>query len=302
MKKGFSLTKIISIFLALLLSLTLAVSCSGKEEKPAPPKEKEKIPKELTSMEESVEEIFKDMDKLDEEMKKPEEPKKPEGEGEKKEEGKKEESQDGGSSGDSGSKEEGSSGGEKEQSKEEKPKTKEEKITEIWKGIEDKAKEIHTQWNGYESKAIEDGVMNEDIEEFEKSIDKLTISLMDKKIVDSLFYLNNTTFYMAKFFDMYKDHPDGEMLRLRYFSRQIYLYGLSGDWTKANETVPSLDQTIVRIRQRIEVNKDNEKIIKKLELSLGNLANAIDDKNPDLLKIKVDIILKNIEELRDATK
>ncbi|MTI47377.1 hypothetical protein [Sporosalibacterium faouarense] len=295
--------KIIYYILLIILLFTTVVSCGSKQQKPAPSDDKkDKIPKGLASMEEKLEGIFKDIEKLQEEKEKPAEP--PKKEENKQEDKDQEKKSDGG-----GSEKQGGNGqGEKDQSnsgdqkKKEENLSKEEKIKKMWEDITKTTEEIHTSWNDYETQTIEDGATSETINEFENSLNKLTISVENKKDIEALLDINNMTLYMSKLYDLYKGNPDGEVVRLKYYTRQIYLESATGMWEGVNELTTKLKETFERLRQKIDISKDKEKLINKLNLSIEDLQNSIPEKNVKLIKIKRDIVLKNLEEVRGEAK
>ncbi|WP_425446792.1 hypothetical protein [Dethiothermospora halolimnae] len=282
----------------ILLSIFVLASCKAGEEKPMEKEKKEELPKPLVSMEEKLDEIFKDIEKIQKEKEKPEEPKKEEKK-DKEESKDKEKDQQG---------EEQGKGGEDKKKEEKKDKekdketTKEEKINKMWQQLDKSISAVHEGWNSYESKAVKDGVMEEDLSKFEDSINKATVMITEKKDMETLQYLNNGTFYMAKFFDLYRDHPDGDIVRMKYMIRQIYLDGTVGNTTRMNEIISGLETGFSRLNQRVELGKGNKELMDKLKLSLDNLKIATNEKNPKLLMIKRDIALKNLEKIREEAK
>lgn len=292
--------KIIYFTLIFSLILSIITSCKSQEEKPKPPEEKkDEIPKGLTSIEEKTEEVLEKIEKLQEEIKKPPEPKKEEKEKEESKE--KEDKQQEGEEEGGGKEEEKSKNGE-EGSDKEKDMTKEEKIKKMREEITKNVEGIHSTWNNYEHKAVEDGASSEDIKEFEDSLNKLTIGVENENNMMALYSINNMTLYMAKYFDIYKGNPDGEILRLKYYVRQMYLNGESGKWDEVSGIIPKLEETIARIRQKVELPKEKKSLMDKLNLSIEDLQNSIKEKNNKLLKIKRDIVLKNLEEIREEAK
>lgn len=314
------LLRIIYITLIIALFISTAMSCQGKEEKPKPPEDKkDEIPKELSTIEEKVEEVQKEMEKLIEEIEKPidflmaEEQKKKEKQGEEQgksgQEGQGGEEQGGGEQGQQGESQSQGQGEEKKEQgdeiEKEKKKTemkKEQNILMMRDSLLKKVEEIHTQWNSYETKAIEDGASEEDIANFEEALNNLTMAVDEKNDIDALMNLNNITLHMARFYDFYKGNPDGEILRLRHYSRQIYLDGRADAWDKAQENVENLKKTLDRLNQKIELSKDKENLMKNLTLSVEDYVSVIEKENKELLKIKMDIVLSNLDKVREEAK
>ncbi len=309
--------RIIYIALVITLLFTMMSSCQGKEEKPqSPEEEKDKIPKPLATLEEKVEDVQKEMEKLMEEIEKPielqmaEDQKKKEEQGGEEEKAEKEEQ--GGE--DKGQQAEGQGEAEgegKEQKEQEDTIEQQKKMAEMKKeqsilimrdGLLKKVEKIHTGWNSYETKAIEDGASEEDIKKFEDALNSLTVAVDEEDDMATLMSLNNITLHMARFYDFYKGNPDGEVLRLRHYTRQIYLDGRAEAWDKAQANVENLESTLDRLEQKIKLSKDKEALMKNLTSSVDDYVGVIEKENIELLKIKMDIVLSNLDKAREEAK
>ncbi|MGF7057532.1 hypothetical protein [Brassicibacter mesophilus] len=289
MNINFKLFKKINIVLAILLVLIVSTSCSKKQEKPMTSSEKEKIPEGLGAMADKSDSIIEDIEKIMEEMKKPEE---------KEEQQNKQSNQS--SEGKSQSDNKSSEGEKSEQQKQ--TMTKKEKIDTMWEKVGKTVEEIHAGWNDYELKALEMGAKNEDTTKFEDALDNLTIAVEKKDSLESLHQTNRMNYYMSIFFDPYKGNPDGEIMRLKYFVRQSHLFGLLNDWAKSEESIKMGENSVNTLRPKVKLDKKDENLMEKLNLSLLNMKSVIERKNAELLKIKRDIVLKNLEQLKEKAK
>lgn len=287
------------LIFALVVIIFIPTSCTKKQEKPKLQTKEEKIPEKLKNMQEKNEEIIEQIEKILEEMKKPEEPKKSE---QKEQQQQDKSSEQGGGNG--GSEDGGSEGGKQQKTSEkaggqEEQKTKEQKIEEMWNGVKKTTEGIHNSWGDYEILAIENGIKKQELTKFEETINKLTISIDKKNIEESLVYSNDITYDMAPFFDLYKGNHEGELMRLRYFIRQVLLYGMQGEWDKSEETITQAEESMNTARAKIKLEKEDQKLMEKLGLSIANMKTSIPMKNVELLKIKRDIVLKNVDEIKD---
>lgn len=313
--KGSKLFKIIYIGLIITLLLSMMTSCKGKEEKPqSPEEEKDKIPKPLATLEEKAEEVQKEMEKLIEEIEKPIELQMAENQKKKEEQGGGEEKADKDEQGGEGKGQQGEEkgGGEGEEKKEQEDSIEQEKkMAEMKKeqtilmmrdGLLKKVEQIHTSWNSYETKAIEDGASEEDITKFEDALNSLTVAVDEEDDMATLMSLNSIALHMARFYDFYKGNPDGEILRLRHYSRQIYLDGRAEAWDKAQANVENLKSALDRLEQKIKLSKDKEALMKNLTTSVEDYVGVIEKENIELLKIKMDIVLSNLDKVREEAK
>ncbi len=294
------------LFVILLFVIMLTpTACTKKQEKPKTQSQEEKIPEKLKAMQGRNEDIIKEIEKIVEEIKKPEEPKKPEEKGQQQQG---QNSQQGGGGGGSEGGSPSSEGGneqnqqktsEKSGGQEKEPQTKEQKIEEMWNGVKKISGEIHNSWGDYEIQAIENGIKKQELRKFEETINKLTIAIDKKSVEESLVYSNDITYDMAPFFDSYKGNHEGELMRLRYFTRQALLYGMQGDWDKSQESIAQAEESMNTARAKIKLDKEDQELMEKLGLSIANMKTSIPMKNIELLKIKRDIVLKNADEIKD---
>lgn len=269
-------------FIFILIFIIFVTSCSKKQEKPIPVQEKSKVPGYLNSMSEEADKIVEKIEKIDEEIKKPEF-KEETGKEEKKEEG-------------DGEKSKGEEEKDKSNENEQKP-SKEEKVYLMWEEIKKSVEGIHTSWNNYEVEAIDRGIDKDDIQKFEEALNKLTIAVDNKSFMDSLVESNQMILYMSSFFDFYKGSSQGDILRMKYYIRQSYLYGMAGDWDGASKNMEESTGVLKQIKKEAIGEEKTKKMVEKLAISLDNMANGIKEKNLELLKIKRDISLKNLEDI-----
>lgn len=290
----------------LVLTIFLLTACTKTQEKLDLQSEEEKIPKELRTMQEKNEEIIEELEKIVEEMEKPEEPKKPEEKEQSQQSQSSQQSEGGetsegseGNSSDSDSKnlQEQQKTSEKAGGQDEETKTIEEKIDNMWNDLKKISEEIHNSWGDYEILALENAISNQELSKFEETINKLTVAIDEKKIEEALVYSNDITYDMSPFFDSYKGNHEGELMRLRYFIRQVLLYGMQGQWNKSEEVITQAEETLSTARAKIKLEKEDQELMEKLGLSITNMKNSIPMKNTELLKIKRDIVLKNIDEV-----
>lgn len=289
MNINFKLFKKINIVLAILLVLIVSTSCSKKQEKPMTSSKKEKIPEGLGAMADKSDSIIEDIEKIMEEMKKPEE-----------KEAQQNKQSNQSSEGKNQSDNKSSEGEKSEQQKQ--TMTKKEKIDTMWEKVGKTVEEIHAGWNDYELKALEMGAKNEDTTKFEDALDNLTIAVEKKDSLESLHQANRMNYYMSVFFDPYKGNPDGEIMRLKYFVRQSHLFGLLNDWAKSEESIKMGENSVNTLRPKVKLDKKDESLMEKLNLSLLNMKSVVERKNAELLKIKRDIVLKNLEQLKEKAK
>ncbi|KGG80199.1 hypothetical protein Y919_07530 [Caloranaerobacter azorensis H53214] len=295
MRKTLKFKGIIFVLILILIILPVSISCSKQQEKTLP-KTNDKIPNSLKAMVEDVNNIFNEIEKIKEEKenmikyKKIEEKKEEEEKYRQQKDEKQDESKD--------------KMGQLEKKTEEvkKETDMEEKIEKAWEGVNKIIVNVHKKWNDYELDVVKDGIREEDIRKFEEALDNLTISAKDKNEIKSLFNVNSVTLHISNFLNVYKGNPDGEIVKLKYNIRQIHLYGEINEWDKAIDMSKYLEPIFERLSQKIKLDKKDEKLREKLIISIRDLKSVIDKKNIELLKIKRDIALQNLDNLKEAAK
>lgn len=299
----FNLKKNTALWLLALLTLLIlsTTACGKRQPKPMLKSKEEKIPKNLNTMQGKSEDIIKEIEKIVEEMKKPE---KKEEAGKKEEKGEKSQK---GSEG-QGSSSDGKKESEQNQQKtsegkmeggEEKQKTKQEKIDAVWDKVKKISEEIHTSWGDYEISAIENGIKKQELSKFEGTINNLTVAIDEKNISKSLFYSNEVTYNMATFFDVYKGNHEGELMRIKYFARLALFYGMKGEWNKSEDSIKQAEEVMNTTRAKIKLDKKDQDLMEKMNISIINMKTSIPMKNVELLKIKRDIVLENVDKIKE---
>ncbi|WP_066502302.1 hypothetical protein [Abyssisolibacter fermentans] len=175
-------------------------------------------------------------------------------------------------------------------------------IVKMWGEITSISKEIHGSWNEYEMESLKKGATEEDILKFETAINGLTIAIDNKDILDIMYKTNDVTMSLARFYDLYKDNIDGEKNRINYYIRGSYLYGFENDWETSLSQIQQANKQLEKLNNKIISDKKNSKYLKKLEISIKDMENVIPNKSRELLRIKRDIVLDNLDAIIQGEK
>jgi len=291
------------LIIAFLLAFTFAAGCNRKQERPAPQENKEKIPQSLLKIQDNAQKVMEEVEKVEEEKKKPaeqfmEEAKPKDGGqqgGGQQDGGQQGGGQQGGGQQSGG----GQQGGQQAQDPEAK---KEEKITKMWDGITQKIEQMHKSWNEYEVTGIKDGAGERIISGFEEALNNMTIAAQGKNATETLDKANEVSLFAADFLDMYKGNIDGEVERMKYYVRQTYLEAQREDWEMAQSEMEEGGNVLKRLKNRIKLDKKDQNLLDRLELSLEDMRKAIPDRDVELLKIKRDIALQNLDAVKEKAK
>lgn len=287
--------KILRLIIFIAIIALLLTSCAQKQEKPMIEKETEKIPESLKQMVEKTEELMDKLEGIIEESKKPEITEKEAEEGKKSTEDKNNESNE--EAKNSKDKSQDPSKNKEAEKTMETSQKKQEKITSMWDDAKKISKEIHFSWSEYELLAMEKGLKEKEISSFEDSLNNLTVSIDEKSILNSLNYSNSLSFNMSPFFDTYKGNNEGYLMRIKYYIRQAYLNAMKDEWNKSIENIKEGLEAMNIVRTRIKLDKKDQDLMEKLNLSMINMNSSISKENLELLKVKRDITLKNIDSI-----
>ena len=301
MKKLFSIVFIISL-------LIICVSCKKKENNEVLIKKENNIPKKLIEILNTVDKIETEILKLKIEVKKTDEDKIEE---DKKEIMKKlkEEDSDKEKEDEGGKKEENGKEKSQSQDKLKSIKTKDEKIKDLWTNLEKEVESIHMIFSDYKTTAIKDKANEEKIKQFEENLNSLTIFIANKDLLNG-FILNNDIYENISYFtSLYTDY-ESEVIKLKFYVNQVYIYGLKDEWdstlegieqieTKYSEIYKIFDKKLKEKEKPTEDDKKKEKDLEILDVSIHSLKQSLNKKDIRLLEIKKDVVISNLEKLKD---
>lgn len=294
MKKLFSLVFTMSL-------LMICVSCSKKENNNKVEIEKENaIPKKLIEILNTVDKIETEILKLKIEVEKTDEVEVKKD----KEKMIKKLEEDKGSESEKGEEKKG-----KEESKLKSVETHEEKIQKSWSSLEKEVEVAHNQLNDYKIKALEDKADEKIIKQFEENLNDLTIYVGNKDLLNSFIFNNEMYNSISYFTSLYKDY-DSEILKLKYYVNDVYIYGLKNEWENTLEGIEQIDSQYSELfksfnkevkekEKPTEDDKNKEKNLEKLKSSIDSLKQSLNKKDIKLLEIKKDVVISNIEKVKD---
>ncbi len=195
----------------------------------------------------------------------------------------------------------GSQGGDQSQGvkgkEQKKPQDKDEKLLKTWEEIDKKIEQTHKEWNKYEAEGVKKGISTEKNEKFKESLNALTKSIEDKRILNIYDYGSQSMSNLAPMFEVYKDEISGEINKIKYSTYQAYLKALEGKDIEASDMLKDLEDETNKIRLKLEKNDSKIKMLDNINLSVADMKKALKEKSMRLTRIKKDVIIKNLEEL-----
>lgn len=291
---------------ALVLGLTLC-SCGQSGKKPTPQQQSaeteqqgDKIPEQLTKMEDSIEKIFKELNgptiatKEEEAAKGGQKDKA--GQSNQKQETKKQEG--GGEQGKGGENKEG--GGGKPEASQEKQPAPSPAPPDPWQKINTIVNELHYQWNAYTPMASKNGANKNLMDNFGNALNALTNTINAKNKSSAMQATSNLYGYIPDFYYLYKTKASPEIKRIRHFTRSSMLNAMNGNWTQTDADVNNLKASWNMYKNIVP--KDLQEAANKLDFAIYEYEKVTKEKNQQLSDIKGRVVMSNIESLEKAVE
>lgn len=172
-------------------------------------------------------------------------------------------------------------------------------INTVWTKINDNVTKVHKKWNVLEAQLPVEKTSSEKTKDFEKTLNDLTLSVVDKKRLDSIKLANKLTEITANFRGYFDGMGNHDVYRMFYHTRAVILSAATDDYEGAMEHLNEISKTGDSMRRDL-IKKDSEDILKKFELSVEDLEKQLTDKNFYLSQIKAPIVIKNIKLIQDT--
>lgn len=183
--------------------------------------------------------------------------------------------------------------------------THKEKLENMWKSLEELVEKSHIQANDYIIKAVEEKANEKKMEKFQEDLNNLTIYVESKDIINILISNNEMYQDSSYFISLYKDYK-ASVKMLKYNLNKVYIYGLKNEWDKAIEGIGDVEgqysQMVKEFNKELKEkdkitgdDKQKEKNLEKLKLSIDSLKQSLDKKDIKLLEIKRNIVVNDLK-------
>ena len=179
----------------------------------------------------------------------------------------------------------------------EKPIEKDEKLLEQWEKVDKKIKEVHEKWNTYQPESVKKGATTDKTDKFGESVNSLTKSIERRDIKDIYNFASESMLNLKPIFDLYRDEIKGDINKLKYITYQSYLKFMDDKVTQSVSLLNEAQEDIEKIKLKVEKKDSKIDVLGKLELSIRDMSKSLRLKSINLIRIKKDIIIKNLEEL-----
>lgn len=167
-----------------------------------------------------------------------------------------------------------------------------------WLKLESGLKDIHKSWNKIEPEAIKAGLSVSEIKSFEQAIEKLTLQISKQNKMGSLGDAIELYGQYANLAKVFKSPVPADYYKTKYEIMAASVEATNGEWTKALERAPKIKDYWKSLKVQAKVK--DEKIISRSEFSMDDFETALNSNNLDLLIIKAEIVLENLQQIEKA--
>ncbi|MEN6351455.1 MAG: hypothetical protein ABFD08_18945 [Syntrophomonas sp.] len=164
-----------------------------------------------------------------------------------------------------------------------------------WKSLQQNLKSIHQSWNKLEPEAIKAGLSTTSRDNFEKTLEELTVKVGEKNPEDSVLAaatLYNDFSELARVFAM-SIPPDFFQVKSEILAAAIEAE--RQQWDSAKEHLPAIQQHWNNLK--LQAKNADAKLLNQTEFSVHDLEQAIKNENLDMVSIKAEIAMNNLKQL-----
>ncbi|WP_204702344.1 hypothetical protein [Halanaerobacter jeridensis] len=185
----------------------------------------------------------------------------------------------------------------KDSQKEQMQKIELKKKEEKWKGLINKIEQLFKNWNRYES---EKSLDTKQAKKIEKKMNQLTQQIENNELLEALFQANGLNLEFAKLYRQYYNKKlKSTIEEMRVYVRNIvYLSQIEGDnQTQQSQNLRKLKSGVNELED-LKMKKENKERVKELNHYLEDLEEVITTQNNSVLKIKGNLILNKLNQLK----
>ena len=167
-----------------------------------------------------------------------------------------------------------------------------------WQTLETKSKDIHKNWNKIESEAIKAGLTVAERKNFKIAMENLTMEINKKNEMSSLKAAVELYGQYASLAKVFKSSIPADYYKTKYEIMAASIEAMEGEWDKAADRMTILKESWKSMKTQVKVK--DEKLLNRSELSMDDFEAAVVGKNLDLVIIKAEIVLENLQQIEKA--
>lgn len=164
-----------------------------------------------------------------------------------------------------------------------------------WKVEETSLKNIHKSWNTLEPEAIRAGLAATARDSFEMSLDNLTSQISQQRAEGTLMAAIELYGAYADLVQVFNTPIPPEFFRVKHEAMAAAAQAGRGEWPPAGEHIITAREHWDHLK--IQAEKIDAKLVNQTEFSLQDLEQAIQAERADLVTIKSEILMQNLQKL-----
>ncbi|MCK8826014.1 hypothetical protein [Fuchsiella alkaliacetigena] len=189
---------------------------------------------------------------------------------------------------------------EEEGAEEEEKKEKVNRIQELWAELEEEVKELHQNWNQYES---EESVEQLRLARLEEELNSLTEAIAEEQLIPALLTINQFDLEIAELYYSHNFEIEGRFKKLRAHIRKIIYQHRLVDSSKDELSELEMNDKLLALISKLENDLINgeriEQKIIELRKAIKDLAEAVSQQRTEVIEVKAELALARVNELEE---
>ena len=161
-----------------------------------------------------------------------------------------------------------------------------------WNKMQEPIKEIYSSWNSIIIDLNNLQIKNLDLINFGKKVDEISIYINEKNTNNVLLSISDLYSLLAIYTNSYNSNVDMKnKINSKYYLIKAYSLTNTDNWVLINENIAKAE----KINLDYITNIDNNYNISRIYVSIKELENSINIKNKEIFKMKLKIVLDNLD-------
>ncbi len=167
-----------------------------------------------------------------------------------------------------------------------------------WQTLQTKSMDIHMNWNKVESEAIKAGMSVAERNDFKVAMENLTVEISNKDKIKSMKAAVELYGQYGNLAKVFNTTIPADYYKTKYDVMASGIEAMEGEWDKAGERMTRLKDDWNSLKMQA---KDlDEKLLNRSDLSMDDFAAAVAGKNKELLIIKAQIVMANLQQIEKS--
>ncbi|HHW61940.1 MAG TPA: hypothetical protein GX404_08555 [Syntrophomonadaceae bacterium] len=164
-----------------------------------------------------------------------------------------------------------------------------------WQEIDKQLMLLHQSWNTVEPEAVRAGLAMEERDKWEESLSELTMAVEKKDLQSSIQASMQLYGLFSNFARIFKTPVPPEYYLVKYEAMKLAYNGLNDQWEQASTSIQPLQQHWDHLK--LQKKDINSQVVDKTDFSLRDLEMVIDLRSKSLLRMKYQVLDKNLSAL-----